>query len=66
MALIWLTGSQGSPSPVWSPNIIAQLDRLLKPEGALYFELKGLDSFLGQRSIRAFSKHNFAPLRSVG
>lgn len=61
MGLIWLTGGKEVPSPVRSPDILAELERLLQPDGVVYFEVKGIiNNLLGRRASKAFSRHGFA------
>jgi hypothetical protein len=61
MGLIWLTGGKGVPNPVRSPDILAGLERLLKADGVVYFEVKGvIDNLLGRRKSNAFSRYGFA------
>jgi len=62
MELIWLTGGREVPSPVRSPDILAELERLLSADGLVYFELKGvINNLLGHRASKGFDRHGFAP-----
>ncbi|HLC22879.1 MAG TPA: hypothetical protein VJL08_00295, partial [Dehalococcoidia bacterium] len=62
MELIWLTGGREVPSPVRSPDILAELERLLSADGLVYFELKGvINNLLGHRASNGFDRHGFAP-----
>jgi hypothetical protein len=64
MGLIWLTGGKGVPNPVRSPDILAELERLLKADGVVYFEVKGLiDNLLGRRKSDTFSRYGFSSCR---
>jgi len=61
MGLIWLTGGKGVPNPVRSPDILAELERLLKADGVVYFEVKGvIDNLLRRQKGSAFSRYGFA------
>jgi len=53
MDLVWIAGVDGSPNPARSPGVAEELARLLRPEGAVYFETFGLmDRFLALRRFR--------------
>jgi SAM-dependent methyltransferase len=56
MDLIWIAGVDGAANPARSPGVAAELLRLLRPEGAIYFETFGLlDSLLAPRRFRRSS-----------
>ena len=53
MDLIWIAGAGGSPTPARWPGVVGELGRILRPDGALYFETFGLtDRWLVLRRLR--------------
>jgi SAM-dependent methyltransferase len=56
MDLIWIANVDGAANPARSPGVAAELLRLLRPEGVVYFETFGLlDSQLALRRFRRSS-----------
>lgn len=55
--LVWITRSPGSPAPARQPRVLAEVARVLKPSGSVYFEFCGLlDRALERRTLRTMSE----------
>lgn len=62
--LVWIARSHGSPTPARQPRVLAEVARVLKPAGSVYFEFCGLlDRALERRTLRTMSTLGLEPHR---